>query len=131
MAEDPDVALVRRGYQAFSAGDLATLSEIIAEDAGQYQPGASSVAGRHAGRQAILDFYGRLATETDGTFRVELQHVYTDGQGQVVACHRVTAQRGDRTLDTGASLLFTIKDGLAHDIHGYQEDLADWDQFWS
>jgi hypothetical protein len=38
MAEHHDVALVRRGYAAFSAGDVATLSELLAEDARQYQP---------------------------------------------------------------------------------------------
>jgi ketosteroid isomerase-like protein len=131
MAEHPDVVLVRRGFEAFSNGDLATLSEIIAEDARQYQPGQSSLAGEHAGRQAILQFYGRLASETDGSFRVELQHLYTDGQGRVVACQRATGQRADRQLDTGAALVFTIMNGQAHDIHGYQEDIDAWDEFWS
>ena len=42
MAEHPDVALVRRGYAAFSAGDMATLSELLAEDARQYQPGSGA-----------------------------------------------------------------------------------------
>ena len=41
MAEHPDVALIRRGYDAFSTGDVATLSEIIAPDATQYQPGSN------------------------------------------------------------------------------------------
>ena len=68
MGEHPDVALVRRGYQAFATGDVETLSEVIAEDATQYQPGTGAMAGDHKGRQAILEFYGRLAAETDGTF---------------------------------------------------------------
>jgi uncharacterized protein len=33
MVEHPDVALVRRGYQAFATGDVETLSVVIAEDA--------------------------------------------------------------------------------------------------
>jgi ketosteroid isomerase-like protein len=131
MAEHPDVVLVRRGYEAFSTGDVATLSEIIADDAEQYQPGSGSMSGQHAGRDAILEFYGRLASETDGSFRVDLSHVYTDGQGQVVACHRATAKRGDRELDTGAALIFTVRDGRAQQIHGVQEDLDEWDEFWS
>jgi ketosteroid isomerase-like protein len=131
MTEHPDVVLVRRGYEAFSTGDMATLSEIIAEDATQYQPGSGPLSGQHQGREAILAFYGRLASESGGTFRVELQHVYTDGDGQVVACHRATAQRAERRLDTGAALVFTIKDRQARDIHGVQEDLDEWDEFWS
>ena len=42
-----------------------------------------------------------------------------------------TAQRGDRRLNTGAALVFTIKDGKAQDLHGVEEDLDDWDEFWS
>jgi hypothetical protein len=131
MAEHPDVALVRRGYVAFSSGDVATLSELLAEDARQYQPGSGSMSGEFRGRDAILAFYVRLASETNGTFRVELEHVYTDGEGRVVACSRNTAQRGDRRLNTGAALVFTIKDGKAQDLHGVEEDLDDWDAFWS
>ena len=90
MAEHPDVTLVRRGYAAFSSGDVATLSEIIAADATQYQPGSNDMAGTHEGLEAILNFYGRLAAETDGSFQVELQHALSDGQGHVVAIQRVT-----------------------------------------
>jgi hypothetical protein len=34
-------------------------------------------------------------------------------------------------LNTGAALVFTIKDGKAHDLHGVQEDLDEWNAFWS
>jgi ketosteroid isomerase-like protein len=131
MAEHPDVALVRRGYAAFSTGDMATLSELLAEDARQYQPGSASISGEYRGRDAILAFYGRLASETNGTFRVVLEGVYTDGEGRVVASSQTTAERGDRRLDTGAALVFTIKDGKAQDVRGFQEDLDVWNDFWS
>ena len=49
-----------------------TLAEIIAEDATQYQPGSVEMSGEYKGLQAILEFYGRLANETNGSFRVEL-----------------------------------------------------------
>lgn len=131
MADDPDVALVRRGYQAFSTGDVQTLSEIIAADATQYQPGNGDLDGKQRGLPAILEFYGRLATETNGTFKVDLDRLYTDGNGRVVATHRATAQRAGRTLDTRACLIFTVVDGTARDIHGCQEDIDDWDRFWA
>lgn len=131
MAEHPDVALVRRGYEAFAASDVETLSQIIAEDATQYQPGTSTMSGEHKGRQAILEFYGRLASETNGTFQVHLDRLYTDGQGKVVATHRATAERNGRQLDAWTALNFTIHDGVARDIHGYQEDVDQWDDFWA
>jgi ketosteroid isomerase-like protein len=97
---------------------MATLSELLAEDARQYQPGSSAISGEYRGRDAILAFYARLASETNGTFRVVLEGVYTDGEGRVVASSQTTAQRGDRRLDTGAALVFTIKDGKAQDVQG-------------
>src|SRR5664279_3814695 len=61
----------------------------------------------------------------------KLDRLYTDGKGQVVATHRATAQRAGRHLDTRALLTFTIVDGIARDIHGCQEDIAEWDEFWA
>ena len=131
MSEHPDIAVVRRGYEAFSAGDVATLSEIIAADATQFQPGAGELAGDHKGLEAILEFYGRLASGTDGTFRIALEHLYADGQGHVVATHRATGQRQGRQLDAHASLIFTVIDSKAVDIHGCLEDIDGWDTFWA
>ena len=42
-----------------------------------------------------------------------------------------TAERAGRHLDTRASLTFTIVDGIARDIHGRQEDIDEWDEFWA
>jgi len=131
MAEHPDVILVRRGYDAFSTGDVAPLSETIAGHATQYQPGRSALAGDHRGLQAILEFNGRQSSKTNGTFRVELGRLFTEGQGRVVATHRATGERAGRRLDTGASLNFTVIDGTARDIHGCQEDIDAWDEFWA
>lgn len=131
MAEHPDVALVRRGYAAFATGDVQALSEVIAEDATQYQPGTGGMAGEHKGRPAILEFYGRLASETNGSFRADLQNVYTDGKGRVVAIHRSIGDRGGKHLDSGTALIFTVVDGTARDIHGCQQDIDEWDEFWA
>ncbi len=131
MPEHPDVVLVRRGYQAFSTGDAATLADLIAADATQFQPGASSLSGEFKGLESILGFYGQLAARTNGTFRLELGRIYTDGQGRVLATQRSTAQREGKTLDNWSSLEFTVVDGTVRDIHGFAEDLAAWDEFFS
>jgi ketosteroid isomerase-like protein len=131
VAEHPDISLVRRGYEAFSTGDVTTLSEIIAPDASQFQPGNGPLSGEHRGRDAILEFYGRLAVETDGSFRVDLEHLYADGRGKVVATHRATAERQGRRLDSRACLIFTVADGMARDIHGCLEDVDAWNEFWT
>ena len=131
MAEPEDVALVRRGYEAFSTGDGATLTEVIAVDATQYQPRSGELAGEHNRREASLNFCGRLGSETNGSFRVELEHLYTDGQGRVCRDHHATCQRQGRKLDTRASLTFTVSDGMARDTYGCLGDIDAWDTFWA
>jgi ketosteroid isomerase-like protein len=50
-----DVAIVRRGYEAFNIGDMATLIELFEDSASWHTPGRrSSLAGDHEGRDATL-----------------------------------------------------------------------------
>jgi ketosteroid isomerase-like protein len=130
MPEHPDIALVRRGYAAFAAGDVATLSQLIAADATQFQPGRSVLSGEFKGLEAILGFYGELASRTNGTFKLELGHIFTDGQGKVVATQRSTAKREAKSIDNWACLIFTVAGGQVRDIHGCAEDIEVWDDFW-
>ena len=67
------------GLGSASAITLKRARELLAEDARQYQPGSAAISGEYRGRDAILAFYARLASETNGTFRVVLEGVYTDG----------------------------------------------------
>jgi ketosteroid isomerase-like protein len=52
MAAKEDAELVRRGYAAFNAGDMETLTELFDENASWHTPGRSSIAGDHEGRDA-------------------------------------------------------------------------------
>ena len=130
MTENANATLVRRGFAAFSEGDMATLTEIIARDAVQHTPGNSVVSGDHKGRDAILAFYGQLVELTDGTIKVELEQVFAKGD-QVVTVFRQTAQRMGRTMDTRHSLVFQVLDGKAVDLDDFPEDEEADDAFWA
>jgi ketosteroid isomerase-like protein len=131
MAEHPDVTLVRRGYEAFNNSDVATLSELIAEDATQHMVGDNLVSGDFKGREAILGLYGRIAELTGGTYRVEILQTFTDGHGTVVVVHRQTGTREGRQLDNVQALIFTVLDGEVVDLHDTSDDPAIEDAFYS
>jgi ketosteroid isomerase-like protein len=131
MAEHPDVTLVRRGYEAFNNADVATLSELIADDATQHMVGDNLVSGDFKGRDAVLALYGRIAELTGGTYRVEILQTFTDGDGTVVVVHRQTATRDGKQLDNVQALIFTILDGKVVDLHDTTDDLAIDDAFYS
>jgi ketosteroid isomerase-like protein len=130
MAEQPNQLLVRRGFEAFNAGDIATLVEIIADDAVQIMPGHNIVAGEYKGREAILAMYARLFEETAGTLKVDLEATYAAGN-RVVAIYHGTATRHGRSLDQRNALVFEIERGQAVFLTDLPADLAAADLFWS
>jgi ketosteroid isomerase-like protein len=130
MAEQANQLLVRRGFEAFSSGDMATLIEIIADDAVQIMPGDNTVSGEHKGREAILALYARHFEETAGTLKVVLQDTYAAGN-TVVAIYRGTAQRNGRSLDTRHALVFEIEHGQAVRLTDLAADLDARNLFWS
>lgn len=128
-AEDRYVGIVRRGYAAFNTGDIATLSEIFANDVVQHVPGSGPFAGDHKGRDNVLAYYGGLAEMTGGTFRAHLIEAHGDGHGHVMAMHHLTARRGDKVLDSRGSILFSFIGDKATDLLELHSDIAADDAF--
>jgi hypothetical protein len=65
MGSADNADLVRRGYAAFSTGDIAALSELFADDAVWHVPGSGSLSGAKHGRDAILMFFGEPTSSGD------------------------------------------------------------------
>jgi uncharacterized protein len=122
--------LVRRGYAAFSAGDMATLTDVFSEDAVWTVPGSGPMSGEKRGRNAILAYFGELMTASDGTFTVTLRDVLT-GEDHTVGLQRNHAERNNKTEDQDAVLVFTIGDGRVTAVQEFRENTGLSDAFWS
>lgn len=131
MAEHPHVALVRSGYEALSRGDIDAMSEFAVEDVAFHVPGRHRFAGDYRGLSAAREYHQQLDRATRGPVRVELEQVFADDHGHVVAVHRTTAVRHGQTLDQRRATLFTIADGRVVAIHVLDEDIAASDAFWA
>ena len=131
MGADENLAIVRRGYEAFNKGDLETLTEIFDEDAAWHLPGRSSLAGDHEGRDAAFAYFARLGQESGGTFQAEVQALIADDADRVVGIQRSTAERDGKRLDVGDCIVFQLKDGRVIDGRDHIDDLYAWDEFWS
>jgi len=130
MEPHQNVAIMKRAYEAFNTGDMNTLTELMDETI-WHLPGRSSMAGDYQGTGATLAYFGKLAQETDGTFRAELQHMAADGDNRVVGIQRSTADRSGKHLDVANCIVFELKDGKVTDGREHFEDLYAWDEFWS
>jgi len=130
MAEHPHAALVRKGYDAFSRGDMETLSGLMTRDAAHHNPGSNRMSGDYKGLDAVLEFYQQLGAETGGTMRVEVQHLFVDGRGNVMSVHRVTAERAGKKLDAMGGIMFRLIGDKITDLDECVEDQDVADKFW-
>ncbi len=123
--------VVRRGYAAFNAADLAALTEIFAEVSSWHTPGKASSAGDRTGRDAVFAQFGRYGSETDGTFKATLREVFPGDGGRVIALHRNTGERNGKHLDVDVVIEFELDEGRIVSGREYFYDLHAWDAFWS
>jgi ketosteroid isomerase-like protein len=131
MGAAEDVAVVRRGYEAFNTGDMETLTEVFDERASWHTPGRGSLAGDHVGRDATFAYFGQLAGQTRGTFRAELRYLAGDDDGHVLALHHNSGDRDGKHLDVECCLVLELKDGRVIDGREHFGELYAWDDFWS
>jgi uncharacterized protein len=130
MGADDNAAIIRRGYDAFNAGDMETLTEIFDEGVVWHVPGRSSLADDYQGRDATFGFFGQLAEGSGGTLRVELRHLLADDE-RVVGIHRNIAERDGKHLDVDVCLVFQLDDGRVTEAWEHYRDLYAYDEFWS
>jgi len=130
LAEE-NAELVRRGYAAFNAADIDTLTELLSENASWHTPGQSSIAGDHIGRDAVFAQFGRYGGETNGTFKADLKQVFGSDNGRVVAIHHNSGERNGKHLDTDCCIVFEIKNGQMVSGREHFYDLHNWDAFWA
>jgi ketosteroid isomerase-like protein len=98
VTEHPNIELARRGYAAFGSGDLATLSELIADDAVWHAQGVGPLSGDYHGRDQVFGFFGRLAEETGGTFRLDVHDILANDEHTAVLA-TLTASRGGKSIE--------------------------------
>jgi uncharacterized protein len=124
----PNEELVRRGYAAFSQGDMQTLRELFHPEIVWHASGRNRLAGDHRGIDAVLGYFGRTMELTDGTFTVEV-HDVVGGDEHVAGFHLARAERAGRTLADNSVLLFHVRDGRATEVWQYWADPYAADEF--
>lgn len=94
-------------------------------------PGESLIAGDHKGTQEVLTMYAKLGELSDGTTKIELEDVLSDGGNRVIAIHTATGSRNGQTRTSRDALLFTIEDGKVASIQDFFADIDGESAFWS
>jgi ketosteroid isomerase-like protein len=130
MAEHPNATLVKQGYEAFSKGDIATLTGVFSGDVVWRQSGSSPISDEYRGRDAVLAFLGRLAQLTGGTYRIELHDLLANDE-HVVALSRETGSRQGKQLDSLSVQVYHVRGGKVTEAWSSFQDERGYDEFWS
>lgn len=130
MADNSSVELIQNAYDAFTKGDMETVSNAFADDIIWHNPGRSSIAGTLHSKQEVFDFFGRLVEETAGTFHLDVLNVFGQDD-RVVVLLVENAERNGKTWREQSLHLWRLKDSKAVEFRQYPEDLYASDEFWS
>ena len=84
--------LIKRGYEAFAAGDIETVMSLFDDDIEWVQPGESAVSGTFHGKTEVMEHLGRLAEKS---LTVNIKRLIAEGD-TVVAITEVTRWRRNR-----------------------------------
>ena len=126
----PNEDLVRRGYEAFATGDMATLNEFFADDIVWHSPGRSDLAGTFRGKGEVFATLQKNMELTGGTFKLEIHDLLADDE-HAVALLGVSAEREGKTLKDNTVQVWHIKDGKVAESWLHPGDAYASDEFWS
>ncbi len=127
----PNEAVVRKGYEAFSKGDIETLqNEIFTDDIVWHVPGRNPLSGDYKGISEVLGYFGQLGELSGGTLQVTLEDALADDE-RTVGLHHAAGTRDGKTLDADEILVFRFRGDKVSEAQGYSGDQYATDQFWS
>lgn len=130
MGSEENAAVVRRGYEAFIAGDMDKLMEQYTEDSVWHVGGSGPMAGDKKGKDAILAYFGELASRTNGSLKVTLEDV-TVGDRYTVGVHSYYAERDGKSINERSVLVCSVSGGKLTEVFEMHEDPARADDFWT
>ncbi len=100
---DQNVEHIKKGYEAFAAGDVETLMSLFDDDIEWIQPGDSAVSGTYHGKGELGDLLSRLAEKSP---TIKPRRFLADGDMVVVLSN--TTAGGESAQDAE---VYTLRDG--------------------
>lgn len=125
--DHPNVAIVKRYYDAYGKGDLATVRQIFAPNVIWRIPGHHSLAGVHRGQDQVFAFFQQLAK---AKFKADV--LFLGGNDSyVVDVHRGYSNLERNNIDILWALLFRIENGRIVEATNFPGDQHAADAFYS
>ena len=109
---------------------MAALAELIAGDVTWHVRGVGPLSGDYHGRDEVFAFFGRLAEQTAGTFRLDVHDVLANDEHAVALC-TLSASRGTKSVEVPVANVSHVRDGKVTEFWGATTDPQASIDFWS
>jgi uncharacterized protein len=128
MSAQEDAELVRRGYEAFIAGDMEWLNGHLHENVVWHVPGHNLTSGDYRGRENVLAFFARSVQIALPEFDI---HDVVASDDHVVVLTTIRWRRNDNneTFEDHVGQVFHLDGGQVLEVWTMGEDLTGFDQF--
>lgn len=127
MSADENTRLVQRAYEAFGRGDMPALAEVLADDIEWVNPGDPDDdpnAGTYKGKEAVLGWFGGLASTLDFTTFEPREFIAQDDTVVSVVYAEATVRDTGRALVNHEAHVWTFRDGKIARFQNYQDTAA-------
>lgn len=127
---DENLALIKRGYEAFGKGDLEFFREILTPDCVWRTPGYGLLLAEYKGVDGVIGYFKSLAEMTEGTFKSESEAFLADDEF-VASLDHITGSRKGKVLDTHVVHVFRLRDLRVVEVTDYASEPKRNEEFWS
>jgi carboxylesterase len=117
-------------FGALKAQQYETLIRLFASDVLWHQPGASEIAGDHAGRSQLVQFFSKLMELSGGTLAFNDVGAVAVTDRLAAARLRFSAQREGKSFAGDATMVIRGAEGRVAEVWHFAADIAGADAFW-
>lgn len=121
--------LLQRAYDAFRAGDMQTLGDMMADDVVWHVSGTSAISGTYKGKEDTFAYFQRLGERSGGSFSFDVHDIVANDD-HTVGLIAVHAERDGKQFDDQAVMVFHIDDGRVTSQWTYSYDQQASAEFW-
>ena len=130
-AQNVNLENLRRSYKAFTAGDMAALSQLLSDDAVWHILGRNPLSGDYKGRDAVFGFFGKLMELSGGTFKLDVHDTLANDEHSIGLVTETAERNGKKWESRAVHVVHSDSEGRNTEFWAFHADQAAGDAFWA
>ena len=124
MSAQDNTQVVKKGYEAFSRGDIPGLISLLSEEIEWHVPGMGPLSGTYHGHKGVATFFQKLAQETEILDFQPREFVAEGDRVMVIGWERGKVKTTNRTFEMDWVMAFTVRNGRVTTYREYTDTQA-------